>query len=121
MDEIVNHPSLKQPALNISILQGEGLKKHDSFSRWMIKELGEVEDSLKKSSFGVYWSSVGNDCVVEDSGILSQESVDAYMLSLSLSQDQLFSIIDFSPNWVYTGSKTKVSGAFFLSKIFFNE
>ncbi|XP_074585164.1 calmodulin-binding transcription activator 3-like isoform X2 [Curcuma longa] len=99
---------LKQLSLDLSSLQGEGLKKYDSFSRWMSKELGEVEDTHIKTSPGVYWSTVGSDIVVGDSDITNQGSADAYIMSLSLSQDQLFSIIDFTPNWVHAGMETKV-------------
>eukprot|EP00262_Sarcandra_glabra_P011545 TRINITY_DN2797_c0_g2_i1.p1 TRINITY_DN2797_c0_g2~~TRINITY_DN2797_c0_g2_i1.p1 ORF type:complete len:671 (+),score=136.95 TRINITY_DN2797_c0_g2_i1:186-2015(+) len=47
-----------------------------------------------------------------------QAHLDAYLLSPSLSQDQLFSIVDFSPNWAYTGLETKVlvSGIFLKNK-----
>ncbi|CAL9048606.1 unnamed protein product [Musa banksii] len=99
---------VKQPTLDLSRVQTEGLKKYDSFSRWMSKELGEVDESHTKSSSGAYWSAVGSDGIVEDSSISNHEPLDAYIMSLSLSQDQLFSIIDFSPNWVYAGLETKV-------------
>ncbi|RRT47095.1 hypothetical protein B296_00053967 [Ensete ventricosum] len=62
-----------------------------------------------KSSSGVYWSAVGSDNVVEDSSISNHEHLDAYIMSPSLSKDQLFSIIDFSPNWAYTGLETKLA------------
>ncbi|WOL02745.1 hypothetical protein Cni_G11464 [Canna indica] len=119
VDESVDHPSLaKQLSLDLSSLEGEGLKKYDSFSRWMSKELGEVDDSQMQSSSGVYWSTVGSDSVVQDSSISNHEHLDAFAMSPSLSQDQLFSIIDFSPNWVYAGLETKVliTGTFLKSK-----
>ncbi|XP_042473029.1 calmodulin-binding transcription activator 1-like isoform X2 [Zingiber officinale] len=109
VDGSFNRPSLlKQLSLDLSSLQGEGLKKYDSFSRWMSKELGEVVDSQTKANSGVYWSTIGGDIVIGDSYITNQGSVDAYIMSLSLSQDQLFSIIDFYPSWVHSGSETKV-------------
>ncbi|XP_074557120.1 calmodulin-binding transcription activator 3-like isoform X2 [Curcuma longa] len=109
VDGSYNRPSLlKQLSLDLSSLQGEGLKKYDSFSRWMSKELGEVVDSQTKANSGIYWSTVGSDIVVGDSYITNQGSVDAYIMSLSLSQDQLFSIIDFYPSWVHSGSESKV-------------
>ncbi|XP_050228749.1 calmodulin-binding transcription activator 2 [Mercurialis annua] len=84
---------LKQP-----LLEGEeGLKKVDSFSRWVTRELGEVDDLHMKSSSGLSWSTVDCGNVADDSS-----------LSPSLSQDQLFSIIDFSPKWAYADSKTEV-------------
>lgn len=110
MDESVDHPSLvKFPSLDPSNLEGEGLKKYDSFSRWMSKELGEVDESHVKSSSGIYWSAVGSGSVVEDSSISNHEHLEPYTMSPSLSQDQFFSIIDFSPNWVYAGLEAKVS------------
>ncbi|CAL9114262.1 unnamed protein product [Musa textilis] len=99
---------VKQPTLDLSRVQTEGLKKYDSFSRWMSKELGEVDESHTKSSSGSYWNAVGSDGIVGDSSISNHEPLDAYIMSLSLSQDQLFSIIDFSPNWVYAGLETEV-------------
>ncbi|XP_043719498.1 calmodulin-binding transcription activator 1-like isoform X2 [Telopea speciosissima] len=86
----------------------EGLKKLDSFTRWMSKELGEVNGSHLQSSSGVYWSTVESENVVDDSIMSPQVHLDTYFLSPSLSQDQLFSIIDFSPSWAFTGSETKV-------------
>ncbi|KAJ0010680.1 hypothetical protein Pint_32934 [Pistacia integerrima] len=90
---INNAFSVKQKLLN-----GEGgLEKVDSFSRWVNKELAEVEDLNMQSSSGIPWSTVGCENVVEDSS-----------LSPSLSQDQLFSITDFSPKWSYTDSEIEV-------------
>ncbi|CAN0874999.1 Calmodulin-binding transcription activator 2 [Linum grandiflorum] len=79
------------------LLGEESLKKVDSFSRWVSKELGEVDDLNMKSSSGIAWSNV--EC-----GNVADESV----LSPSLSQDQLFSIMDFSPKWAYADSETEV-------------
>ncbi|KAJ0082785.1 hypothetical protein Patl1_12395 [Pistacia atlantica] len=81
--------SLKQHLFDGS-LNEEGLKKTDSFNRWMI----------------------------EDSSIPPQVRLDTYMLGPSVSQDQLYSIIDFSPNWVYVGSEIKVliTGRFLMSQ-----
>ncbi|XP_074581690.1 calmodulin-binding transcription activator 3-like isoform X2 [Curcuma longa] len=112
-------PLLKQISLDFSSLEGEGLKKYDSFSKWMSKELGEVDESHTKSNSGAYWSAVGSDNVAEDSSISNHEHLDAYIMP-SLSQDQLFSIIDFSPNWAYAGSETKVliTGTFLKNKDF---
>ncbi|KDP27353.1 hypothetical protein JCGZ_20177 [Jatropha curcas] len=92
----------KQPLLDGE----EGLKKVDSFSRWVTRELGEVDDLHMRSSLGLSWSTV-EDNVVDDSS-----------LSPSLSQDQLFSIIDFSPKWAYADSKTEVhiTGSFLTSQ-----
>ncbi|XP_057495888.1 calmodulin-binding transcription activator 1-like isoform X2 [Actinidia eriantha] len=107
---------LKQPLLD-GLLK-EGLKKLDSFDRWMSKELGDVNESHVQSSSGTYWETVEAEDGVDDSSIASQAHLGAYMLGPSLSQDQLFSIIDFSPNWAYTGSEIKVliTGKFLKSQ-----
>lgn len=109
MEENVGSPSLiMQASLDFSNIEREGLKKYDSFSRWMSNELGEVDDSHMKPSSGVYWNTVESESVVEDSSMSNREHLDAYIMSPSLSQDQLFSIVDFTPNWAYTGMETKV-------------
>ncbi|XVE83136.1 hypothetical protein DITRI_Ditri16bG0063300 [Diplodiscus trichospermus] len=96
-------------------LAEEGLKKLDSFNRWMSKELGDVDESHTQSSSRAYWDAVeGHDV----STIPSQGQLDTFMLGPSLSHDQLFSIIDFSPNWAYVGSEIKVliTGRFLKSR-----
>ena len=90
----VNHALI----LKKHLLDGEeGLKKVDSFSRWATKELGDVDDFHMQTSSGISWSSVECGNVVDDSS-----------LSPSISQDQFFSIKDFSPKWAYTDSETEV-------------
>ncbi|CAI9753168.1 unnamed protein product [Fraxinus pennsylvanica] len=54
------------------------------------------------------WVTVGVKGGGDDSGISAQVPLDNYFLGPSLSQDQLFSIIDFSPNWACAGSEIKV-------------
>ncbi|XP_031385983.1 calmodulin-binding transcription activator 3 isoform X2 [Punica granatum] len=98
--------SLKQPFSDI-LLAEDGLKKMDSFNRWMSKELGDVSDIHMQSSSGAYWDTVEGETGV-DSSISSQELENAFMLSPSLSHDQLFSIMDFSPIWGYANSEIKV-------------
>lgn len=94
--------------LKNSLLDGsfndDGLKKLDSFNRWMNKELGDVESHMQTSS-GACW-----DTLESENGIIhsNQIRLDNDMLGPSLSQDQLFSIIDFSPNWAYENSELKV-------------
>lgn len=98
---------LKQLSLDIPNSEEDGgLKKYDSFSRWMSKELEEVDDSHMQSTSAHYWNTVESESVVDDSVMPHNE--DMYLLSPSLSQDQLFSIVDFSPNWAYVGLETKV-------------
>lgn len=102
----------KQSSLDLLKIEADGLKKYDSFSRWMSKELGGTIDELSaKSNSDLYWSTVGVDAdVVGESSITisNSDNLDTNILSPSLSQDQLFSIIDFSPSWAYVGSESKV-------------
>ncbi|KAL9329608.1 hypothetical protein ACSQ67_004611 [Phaseolus vulgaris] len=94
----------------------EGLKKLDSFYQWMSKELGDVEESNKPSTSGAYWDTVESE--VGSTTIPSQGHLDTYVLDPSVSNDQLFSIIDYSPGWAFEGSKTKIiiSGRFLRSQ-----
>ncbi|XP_031264717.1 calmodulin-binding transcription activator 3-like [Pistacia vera] len=109
--------SLKQHLFDGS-LNEEGLKKTDSFNRWMSKELGDVKEVHMQSSSEAYWDTIENENGVEDSSIPPQVRLDTYMLGPSVSQDQLYSIIDFSPNWAYVGSQIKVliTGRFLMSQ-----
>ncbi|KAK7400320.1 hypothetical protein VNO78_11526 [Psophocarpus tetragonolobus] len=87
-------------ALNMKrgLLGGEeSLKKVDSFSRWISKELAGVDDLQMQSSPGISWSTDECGDVIDDTS-----------LNLSLSQDQLFSINDFSPKWAYAESEIEV-------------
>ncbi|PIN11877.1 hypothetical protein CDL12_15515 [Handroanthus impetiginosus] len=104
VEDKTNHPALKQPLLG-GVLR-DGLKKLDSFDRWMSKELGDVESTTQPTT-GAYWETVGSDDG-DDSGISPQVTLDNYILGPSLSQDQLFSIVDFTPNWAYSGSAVKM-------------
>ncbi|KAJ1379892.1 P-loop containing nucleoside triphosphate hydrolase [Sesbania bispinosa] len=92
----------------------EGLKKLDSFNQWMSKELGDVEESNKQSTSGAYWDEVESENGVGSTAIPSQVHLDTYVLDPSVSNDQLFSIIDYSPSWTFEGSEVKVliSGRF---------
>nr|XP_043638698.1 calmodulin-binding transcription activator 3 [Erigeron canadensis] len=99
--------SLKSPYVE-GLSKKEGLKKNDSFDRWMAKELGDVKETQTQSTSETYWEAVESENGVDDSIISPQVHLDSYVLGPSLSQDQLFSIIDFSPNWAYTGSEIKV-------------
>ncbi|CAI9758229.1 unnamed protein product [Fraxinus pennsylvanica] len=106
VEDNANYPALRQPYLD-GLLK-EGLKKLDSFDRWMSKELGDVTESHKQPGSGAYWETVGIEDGGDDSGISAQVPLDNYILGPSLSQDQLFSIDEFSPNWAYAGSEIKV-------------
>lgn len=106
LDRKVNHPALKQPLLGG--ISKDGLKNLDSFGRWMSKELGDVDEPQNQSSSGAYWEAVGSEVGNVNSNISSQVEFETYTMSPSLSQDQLYSIIDFSPNCAYAGTEIKV-------------
>lgn len=112
------HPLLKQLSLDLFKIESSGLKKHDSFSRWMSKELGEVVDLGIKSSSDALWSSIEIVNAADGPSAPTNEQLDAYAVSPSLAQDQLFSILDISPSCSYIGLKTKVlvTGTFLASK-----
>lgn len=87
-----------------------GLKKLDSFGRWMDKEIGgDCEDSLMASDSGNYWNSLDAQNDNKEVSSLSRHmQLDIESLGPSLSQEQLFSIRDFSPDWAYSGVEMKV-------------
>jgi hypothetical protein len=105
LDDAINFPLLKTQSSNLSDILKDSFKKSDSFTRWMIKELAEVDDSQVKSSSGLYWNSEDADNII---GASSRDQLDQFTLDPMLAQDQLFSITDFSPSWTYAGSKTRV-------------
>ena len=105
MEETINYPLLKTQSSGLSDILKDSFKKSDSFTRWMNKELGEVDDSQIRSSSGVYWNSEETDNIIEAS---SCDQLDQFTVDPVLAQDQLFSISDFSPSWTYAGSKTRV-------------
>ncbi|XP_027921884.1 calmodulin-binding transcription activator 2-like isoform X3 [Vigna unguiculata] len=95
------------------------IKKLDSFGRWMDKEIGgDCENSLMASDSGNYWSTLGAHNEDKEVSSLRHIQLDMDSLGPSLSQEQLFSIHDFSPEWAYTGVRTKVLivGTFLGSK-----
>lgn len=94
----------------------ESLKKLDSFGRWMSEEIGgDGDESLVASDSGTYWNTLDNQNGVEEVSSLShQMQLDIDLMGPSLSQEQLFSIVDFSPDWAYTevGTKILIAGTF---------
>lgn len=86
------------------------LKKLDSFGRWMDKEIGvDCDDSLMASDSGNYWNTLeAENGDREVSSLSGHMQLDVDSLGPSLSQEQLFSIFDFSPDWAYSGTETKV-------------
>ncbi|KAL5097471.1 hypothetical protein RYX36_001798 [Vicia faba] len=75
----------------------ESLSKVDSFSRWMSTAFASVDDLHMQSSLGIPWGT--DEC---------GNMIDDTSLNLSLSQDQLFSIHDFSPRWAYAELEIQV-------------
>ncbi|WRX21499.1 IQ motif [Theobroma cacao] len=86
------------------------LKKLDSFGRWMDKEIGgDCDDSLMASDSANYWNTLDTETDDKEVSSLSHHmQLDVDSLGPSLSQEQLFSIVDFSPDWAYSGVETKV-------------
>lgn len=104
IEEKNNSPSPLKHAFS-DVLADESLKKMDSFNRWMSKELDVSEIHMESSTgAGSYWDPVEGENVVNSNN--SEEH--GFTLSPSLSQDQLFSIMDFAPNWGYSGLEVKV-------------
>ncbi|XP_073159520.1 calmodulin-binding transcription activator 2-like isoform X2 [Henckelia pumila] len=110
---------LKKPLINSLQMDGS-LKKADSFTRWMANELGEADELDILSSNRLSWSIMGSDY---ESNISAQLEVDADSLSSSILGDQLFSIIDVSPNWTYPNWECKVliTGKFLKSELDFSK
>ncbi|CAK8530299.1 unnamed protein product [Lathyrus sativus] len=93
-EETVSYPlSVRRTLLD----RDESLRKVDSFNRWITKALGEVDNLNMQSSSGISWSTDECGHVIDDTS-----------LSPSLSQDQLYSINDFSPKWACAESDTEV-------------
>ncbi|KAL5668981.1 hypothetical protein ACJX0J_021202, partial [Zea mays] len=111
-DGSTKHSLLKQSSLDLLTIETPGLKKNDSFSRWMNKELEEVVDLGIKSTSDAFWSNIETVKVPDGSNVLTNEQLDAYVVNPSLSQDQLFSILDVSPSCAYIGTNTKVCKLF---------
>ncbi|XP_052133766.1 uncharacterized protein LOC127752443 isoform X2 [Oryza glaberrima] len=107
--------TLKTQSSNLSDILKDSFKKSESFTGWMNKELLKVDDSQLQSSSGVYWNTEEADSIMEAS---SREPLDKFTVAPMDSQDQLLSIVDFSPSWTYAGSKTKVlaTGTFLHTK-----
>ncbi|XXG84658.1 hypothetical protein AAC387_Pa10g2129 [Persea americana] len=92
------------------------LKKLDSFGRWMNNEIGrDCDDSLMASDSCNYWNTLETQNDNKEVSSLSHHmQLNVESLAPSLSQEQLFSILDFSPDWAYSEFETKVliSGMF---------
>ncbi|KAG9157670.1 hypothetical protein Leryth_014195 [Lithospermum erythrorhizon] len=106
--ETGNYSRLLKQSLVGASKGDEGLNKVDSFSRWINKELGEVEQLTMQRSCGSSWNVMDSENGVDDAYIPSQLQLDSVTMSPSVSEDQLFSIIDFSPSWGYSNHETEV-------------
>ncbi|KAK6913620.1 CG-1 DNA-binding domain [Dillenia turbinata] len=100
----------KNSEVGLTIQESGELKKLDSFGRWMDKEIGvDCDDSLMASDSANYWNTLDNPSENKEVSSLSRHmQLDTDSLGPSLSQEQLFSILDFSPDWAYSGIETKV-------------
>ncbi|XP_058077242.1 calmodulin-binding transcription activator 1-like isoform X2 [Magnolia sinica] len=114
--EAEGHQSLKNAPESGLCNDGVALKKLDSFGRWMSKEIGkDCDDSLMASDSCNYWNSIDTQNDEKEVSSLSRHmQLDVDSLGPFLSQEQLFSIVDFSPDWSFRGVETKVliSGTF---------
>ncbi|OMO64847.1 IQ motif, EF-hand binding site [Corchorus olitorius] len=98
-----NDSSLGEAVSSSAQIENESkLKKLDSFGRWMEAEMGgDCHDSLIASDHSVnYWNPLDIESDVSEVSSL-------YPLDPSLVE-QLFTIVDFAPNWAYSGVETKV-------------
>ncbi|EFJ26472.1 hypothetical protein SELMODRAFT_413101 [Selaginella moellendorffii] len=98
-------------ALPDVLVEDEGktsLKKLDSFGRWMSREIGEDSQSslLSGSTDHAYWTLDDHNTFDEISNFTQQ--IQDVGLGPSVSQDQQFSIVDFSPDWAFSSEETKV-------------
>lgn len=86
------------------------LDELDSFGRWMHKEIGiDCDQNFMPSVSGTYWNSLDTQSTDKDAPSLSSHAhLDIGPLGPSLSQEQLFHIHDFSPDWAYSGIESKV-------------
>ncbi|KAJ0980543.1 hypothetical protein J5N97_008798 [Dioscorea zingiberensis] len=98
------------PKSNVGYEEFGELKKLDSFGRWMNDEIGrDCDNSLMASDSGSYWNTL--DAQNDDKEVTSLSrhmQLDMESLGPSISQEQLFSILDFSPDWAYSEVETKV-------------
>ncbi|CAA0838153.1 Calmodulin-binding transcription activator 1 [Striga hermonthica] len=115
MIENENYSILMKKPLISGLQKDESLKKVDSFSRWMANELGGSGELNLQSDNGISWSIMGSEY---DSNMPGTLQADTDTLNPSISQDQLFSIIECLPNYAYSDLETKVliSGIFLKSK-----
>ena len=109
---IVSSNQVEKKSKDVGMANGEAgeLKKLDSFGRWMDKEIGvDCDDSLMASDSGNYWNALDAENDDKEVSSLSRHmQLDIDSLGPSLSQEQLFSIFDFSPDWTYSAVETKV-------------
>ncbi|XP_023764288.1 calmodulin-binding transcription activator 3 isoform X1 [Lactuca sativa] len=110
--EVASQVNVNTEVINLQDNDAGGLKKMDSFGRWMCKELGgEFDDSLMASDSGVYWNAIetetGNN-KTEVSSLSHHMQLNTSPVGPSLAQEQLFTITDFAPDWAYLETETKI-------------
>ncbi|KAE8723114.1 Calmodulin-binding transcription activator protein with CG-1 and Ankyrin domains, putative isoform 2 [Hibiscus syriacus] len=76
--------------------------------RRMYKEIGDCDDSLMASDSANYWNTLNTETDDKEVSSLSRHmQLDIDSLGPTLSQEQLFSIVYFSPDWAYSSVETK--------------
>lgn len=94
------------------VTEGEAVeqKELDSFERWWDKEIaGDFDDNLITHVTGKYWDTLDTRNEEKEGMSLCLDMLlDTDFLGPSLSQQQLFSINDFAPQWTISGMETKV-------------
>uniref|UniRef100_A0A0E0IR94 Protein kinase domain-containing protein n=1 Tax=Oryza nivara TaxID=4536 RepID=A0A0E0IR94_ORYNI len=92
----IGYPILK----TASDILKDSFKEADSFTRWMGKELAEVD-----------YSQIQSSCIEEADSTIeasSREPLDQFNVAPMDLQDHLFSIVSILPRWTYAGSMTKL-------------
>lgn len=94
----------------------EGFTKLDSFGRWMSNLSGDGQNFLGSSPLQSGWPgtpTIDDQGVGDDMYSISQQ-MQGEGLNTSVSSDQRYSIIDFSPEWAFAsgGSKVLITGTF---------
>ncbi|KAI3737844.1 hypothetical protein L2E82_27857 [Cichorium intybus] len=118
--EVASQVHASPEAINSQDNDHGGLKKMDSFGRWMVKEMGgDCDNSLMASNSRNYWNGIetGND-KADVSSLSHHMELNTGLVGPSLAQEQLFSISDFAPDWAYSGTQTKIliTGSFLGDK-----
>uniref|UniRef100_A0A804QP90 ENT domain-containing protein n=1 Tax=Zea mays TaxID=4577 RepID=A0A804QP90_MAIZE len=98
-----------QPDVDGFLVGGASLKvNRDRYNDGSIKHSLLKQSSLDLLTIETPGLNIETVKVPDGSNVLTNEQLDAYVVNHSLSQDQLFSILDVSPSCAYIGTNTKV-------------